>query len=184
MTYDRSALAALVQQEAVAFGDFTLASGKKSHFYIDCRRVTLSARGTGLIGPGLLPLLEQYQIDVVGGLTLGADPVVSAVLAAADQAGLPLRGCLARKVAKDHGTGRRVEGPMKQGDRVLVVDDVATSGGSCVQAIEAINAEGGQVVAVAVVLDRLAGAQELFAKMDLPLHSLLTVNDLNLEAPA
>ncbi|MGL4461314.1 MAG: orotate phosphoribosyltransferase [Planctomycetia bacterium] len=178
--YDRAALIDLLKREAVMFGDFTLASGRKSNTYIDCRRVTLSAAGAALVGAGLLELLADLEYDAVGGLTLGADPILSAMLTIAGTEGRPLRGFIARKQAKDHGAGKLVEGPIRAGDRVVVVDDVATSGGSCFLAIEAAEAVGAKVAAVAVVLDRLSGAADAFAARGYPFRALCTTIDLGL----
>jgi orotate phosphoribosyltransferase len=180
MHYDRERLLALVKQDALQFGDFTLASGKKSNFYIDCRNVTLSAEGAALIGAGLFDLFERESIDAVGGLTMGADPVLSAVLTVAGIRGRPLRGFIVRKEGKQHGAGKLVEGPIRSGDRVAVVEDVTTTGGSALQAVAAVEAIGAKTVCVATVLDRLAGAKEAFAEKGIPFLSLLTLSDLGI----
>jgi orotate phosphoribosyltransferase len=179
-SYDRRALLDIVRRDALQFGDFTLASGQKSKFYIDCRNVTLSAAGAALIGAGMLELMAEFEADAVGGLTMGADPVVGAVLTSAGARGVPLRGFLVRKEAKTHGAGKLVEGPLKSGDRAVIVEDVTTTGGSCWKAIEAAEAAGAKVAGVATVLDRLAGAGDAFAARGLPFKSLLTLRDLGL----
>src|SRR5688500_12492771 len=119
---------------------FTLASGRTSHYYVDGRRVTLSAEGAALIGAGVLDLLADLpDVSALGGLTLGADPIVGATLAVAGARGLhDWRGFLVRKEAKAHGTGQLVEGPLQPGSRVVIVDDVATTGGSSLQAVAAV----------------------------------------------
>ncbi len=134
----RERLIELLQREALKLGTFTLASGRTSHYYIDGRKVTLSAEGSALIGAGVLECLASHpEVQAVGGLTLGADPIVGATLALAGGAGLgQLRGFLVRKEAKSHGTGSRVEGPLEPGSTVAIVDDVATTGGSSLQAVE------------------------------------------------
>jgi len=180
MEYDRDRLLALVKRDALQFGDFTLASGKKSSFYIDCRNVTLSSEGASLIGSGLLDLFVKESIDAVGGLTMGADPVLSAVLTIAGLRGRPLRGFIVRKEAKQHGAGKLIEGPIRSGDRVAVVEDVTTTGGSALQAVAAVEAIGAKTVCVATVLDRLAGAKEAFAEKKIPFLSLLTLIDLGI----
>ena len=131
----------------------------------------------------MLDLLAAHpEVAAIGGLTLGADPIVGATLALAPAHGRPdLRGFLVRKQAKAHGTGNLVEGPLEPGSTVAIVDDVATTGGSSLQAIEAVQAMGCKVALVAVVLDRLEGASQAFASRGIPFHSLLTIRDLGVE---
>src|SRR3954471_21738886 len=140
--FDRAQLIALLQRDALKTGTFTLASGRTSHYYVDGRRVTLSAEGAALIGAGVLDLLADLpDVTAVGGLTLGADPIVGATLAVAGARGLiHWRGFLVRKEAKAHGTGQLVEGPLERGTVVAIVDDVATTGGSSLQAVTAVEA--------------------------------------------
>ena len=180
MRYERDELLALMKRDALKFGDFTLASGAKSRFYIDARQVALSARGAALIGAGVLAILDEIPCDAVGGLTLGADPVLAAALALAGAAGRPLRGFIVRKEAKQHGTGQRVEGPLRAGDRVCIVEDVTTTGGSAAEAIIAAKAAGATIACVVTVLDRGAGAAALFAAEGIPFRPLLTLADLSL----
>jgi orotate phosphoribosyltransferase len=179
-TSRRERLIELLKREALKLGTFTLASGRTSHYYIDGRKVTLSAEGAALIGAGVLDCLAEYPaVQAVGGLTLGADPIVGATLAQAGTAGRgELRGFLVRKEAKGHGTGRLVEGPLEPGSTVAILDDVATTGGSSLQAVDAVEAMGCRVAVVIVVLDRLEGAAAAFAARNLPFRSLLTIRDL------
>jgi orotate phosphoribosyltransferase len=172
-----------LQREALKRGTFTLASGRTSHYYVDGRKVTLSAEGAALIGAGVLELIAgRPEVAAVGGLTLGADPIVGATLALASLSGRnQLRGFLVRKEAKTHGTGNLVEGPLEPGSVVAIVDDVATTGGSSLQAATAVEAMGCKVGLVVVVLDRLEGAAEAFAARGLPFFSLLTIRDLGVE---
>jgi orotate phosphoribosyltransferase len=181
--FDRERLIKLMQRDALKRGTFTLASGRTSHYYVDGRKLTLSAEGAALIGAGVLALLaEEFEVDAVGGLTMGADPIVGATLALASAAGLShLRGFLVRKEAKGHGTGKLVEGPLEPGSTVAIVDDVATTGGSSLQAVEAVQAMGCKVAVVIAVLDRLEGAAAAFAACGLPFRALLTIRDLGLE---
>lgn len=180
---ERSRLAKLLQGQALRLGAFTLASGRSSHYYIDGRKVTLSAAGAHLIALGVLNLLEAHpEVTAVGGLTMGADPIVGATLALAPSQGRPeLKGFLVRKQAKTHGTGNLVEGPLEPGSTVAIVDDVATTGGSSLQAIEAVEALGCTVALVAVVLDRLEGAAQAFESRGLRFRSLLDIRDLGVE---
>src|SRR5271157_232421 len=179
----RAQLVDLLKRDALQLGTFTLASGRSSHYYIDGRRVTLLAAGSQLIAVGMLDLLADYpEVTAVGGLTLGADPIVGATLALAAAHERPgLRGFLVRKQAKTHGTGNLVEGPLEPGSVVAIVDDVATTGGSSVQAIEAVEAMNCKVELVVVMLDRLEGAAAAFAARGVPFHPLLTIRDLGIE---
>jgi orotate phosphoribosyltransferase len=183
VSYQRERLIDLLVREGLKRGSFTLASGRTSHYYVDGRKVTLSAEGAVLIGAGVLErLAECPEVQAVGGLTLGADPIVGATLALAGIAGRSqLRGFLVRKEAKTHGTGRRVEGPLEPGSTVAILDDVATTGGSSLQAVAAVEAIGCKVALVIAVLDRLEGAAAAFAARGLPFHSLLTIRDLGVE---
>ncbi|MEA2632382.1 MAG: orotate phosphoribosyltransferase [Chloroflexota bacterium] len=181
--YDRSRLIALLKRDALKTGSFTLASGRSSHYYVDGRKVTLSAEGAALIGAGVLDLLdERPEVEAVGGLTLGADPIVGATLAVAGARGRDgLRGFLVRKEAKSHGTGNLVEGPLEPGATVAIVDDVATTGDSAFRAADAAAAMGCTVACVIVVLDRLEGAADAFASRGIVFRSLLTIRDLGVE---
>lgn len=181
--YDRDRLIAVLLRDAVRTGTFTLASGRSSHYYVDGRRVTLSAEGASLIAAGVLDALADLpEVAAVGGLTLGADPIVGATLALASSCGRPnLRGFLVRKQAKAHGTGQLVEGPLEPGDSVAIVDDVATTGGSSLQAIDAVEALGCRVARVIVVLDRLEGAAAAFAARGVDFRPLVTIRDLGIE---
>lgn len=181
--YDRDGLIRLLKRDALRTGEFTLASGRLSHYYVDGRKVTLSAEGAERIANGMLEILAHHpEVEAVGGLTMGADPIVGAILARAHEYGrADLRGFLVRKETKAHGTGKRVEGPVEKGATVAVIDDVATTGGSSLQAVDAIEAMGGTVSVVLAVLDRLEGAAEAFAARGLPFRVLLTIRDLGVE---
>ncbi len=179
----RRRLIELLKRDSLRLGSFTLASGRTSHYYIDGRKVTLSAEGAPLIAAGILDVIRREAgISAVGGLTLGADPIVGAVLGLAGSQGLSsLRGFLVRKQAKAHGTGNLVEGPLEPGSTVVIVDDVATTGGSSLQAVDAVEAIGCKVAMVIVVLDRLEGAVDAFAARGLRFNALLTIRDLGVE---
>lgn len=179
----RGRLVELLKRDALRLGSFTLASGRTSHYYVDGRKVTLSAEGAHLIGLGMLAVLESYpEVVALGGLTLGADPIVGATLAlAASHGRASLRGFLVRKAAKTHGTGNLVEGPLESGSTVAIVDDVATTGGSSFQAVEAVLELGCKVAVVTVVLDRLEGAAAAFQARGLSFRPLLSIRDLGVE---
>src|SRR5256885_11082891 len=133
--YDKAALMDLVRKLALQIGQFKLASGKISSYYLDCRKVTLDSAGANLIADGLLELLGDKLPDAVGGMAIGADPITAAIITVAGRTGIKLRGFIVRKEAKQHGTGRDVEGPVAAGDEVVIVEDVVTSGGSPLPAI-------------------------------------------------
>jgi orotate phosphoribosyltransferase len=179
--YDKQALIALVREKALEFGDFTLASGKKASFYLDCRQVTLDSTGANLIAHGMLELMGDPLPDAVGGMAIGADPITGAVITVAGQQGRPLRGFIVRKEAKAHGKGRDVEGPVRKGDRVVIVEDVVTTGGSSLLAIEKAEAAGLQVLGVLAIIDRLEGGAEAFAARGYSLQTLLTIRDFGIE---
>src|SRR5205814_3440081 len=145
----------LLRERSITHGDFTLASGRRSSFYIDARRTTMSGEGLVVIGAlGLARLAARgWAPDLVGGLTLGADPVAYAVAAAARAQGRPIDAFTVRKQAKTHGTGRRIEGCFTPGAAVVVVEDVITTGHSAREAIAAITAAGGRVIGVLAVVD-------------------------------
>ena len=181
MAYDRNGLITLVHEQALEFGDFTLASGKKASFYLDCRRVTLDSRGASLIAEGILELLQGQMPDAIGGMAIGADPITGAVITLAGQRGMRLKGFIVRKEAKSHGKGRDVEGPIQPGDSAIVVEDTVTTGGSSLAAIEKAEAAGLKIRGVVAVVDRLEGSAEAFAQRGYTLQSLLTVRDLGIK---
>jgi len=143
-------------------GQFTLASGRQSTLYIDARLTTMSPDGLSLIGPLALATLREasWEVDAVGGLTLGADPIAYAIAYASQIAGTPLRAFTVRKEAKEHGTKRVIEGPFQAGDRVAIIEDVITTGASALRAIDAVTAAGGKVVGVLALVDRQEGGRE------------------------
>jgi orotate phosphoribosyltransferase len=181
--YDRARLIALLKRDALRTGTFTLASGRTSHYYVDGRTVTLSAEGAAEVGAGILDLLHDLPgVAAIGGLTMGADPIVGAALAVAGAGVRPgLKGFLVRKEAKGHGTGQLVEGPVDPGMDVAIIEDVATTGGSALRAVDAAEALGCRVVRVIAVLDRLEGAAEAFAARGLDFLALVSIRDLGVE---
>ncbi|MEX0586043.1 MAG: orotate phosphoribosyltransferase [Pirellulales bacterium] len=182
--YDREALKALVHEKALKFGKFTLASGKHASYYLDCRQITLDASGARLIGEGMLDLLAEDLPDLVGGMAIGADPITAAILTLAGIRGLPLRGVMVRKEPKQHGTGKTVEGPFQHGESIVIVEDVVTTGGSSLLAIERCEAEGLRVKRVLAIIDRLEGGRAAFAARNCELTTLFTVRDFGIEPTA
>jgi orotate phosphoribosyltransferase len=158
VTDDRAALLEHIKTLAVVHGRVTLSSGREADYYIDLRRVTLAGAAAPLVGRVMLDTTRGLDYDVVGGLTLGADPVAGAMLHAAAAQGRTLDACVVRKQAKAHGLQRRIEGPDVAGRSVLVLEDTSTTGGSPLTAVEALREAGADVCAVAVVVDRGARA--------------------------
>ena len=181
-------LFALLAKRSARRGRFTLASGRESEFYIDCRLTTMSPEGLALVGPRGLAAIEDagWNVDSVGGLTLGADPVsyaiayASALRAAAGtrDARRPVRAFTVRKEAKQHGTGKLIEGPFRAGDRVAVIEDVITTGGSAKKAIAAVRAAGGEVVGVLALVDREEGGREAIEAEGVPVRALARASDI------
>jgi len=187
MSDDRDALIQYIRDEAVFHGDFTLTSGKKATYYVDLRRVSLDHRVAPLIGKVMLDLIAEFddadpaqRVDAVGGLTMGADPIASAILHQGAAAGLVYDAFVVRKEPKDHGRGRQVEGPDLAGRKVIVVEDTSTTGGSPLKAIEAVRKVGGEVVAVAVVVDRATGAKEIIEAAGVQYRAAISLDDLGL----
>ena len=179
-------LVAMLAERSARRGDFTLASGRRSTLYVDARLTTMSPDGLALIGPIALAAIDRagWDVDAVGGLTLGADPVSYAIAYASALAGRPVRAFTVRKEAKQHGTGRLIEGPFRSGDRVVVVEDVITTGGSALRAVEAIRAAGGTVVGVLAVVDREEGGREAIEGAGLPVVALARATDIVARMPA
>jgi orotate phosphoribosyltransferase len=177
---DHRTLVALLAERSAKRGEFTLASGKRSTFYIDARLTTMSPEGLSIIGPLALSVLQQtgWKVDAIGGLTLGADPISYAISYASAQAGHPLRAFTVRKEAKTHGTGKLLEGPFKKGDRVAVIEDVLTTGGSALRAIDAVRAAAGTVVGVLALVDREEGGRPAIEETGVPVVALTTANQI------
>ena len=153
----KSDLIEQIKQKAVVHGKVILSSGKEADYYVDLRRVTLDAVAAPLVGQAMLEATKEFEYEAVGGLTLGADPVATAMMHEAKKQGRVLNSFVVRKEGKAHGLQRRIEGPDVKGKRVLAVEDTSTTGGSVLTAVEALNEAGAIVVGVAVVVDRGAG---------------------------
>ncbi|WP_433053974.1 orotate phosphoribosyltransferase [Dactylosporangium sp. CS-033363] len=174
---DRDDLLKLVRDLAVVNGRVTLSSGQVADWYVDLRRLTLHHAGAPLVGRVLLDLVDDWEFDAVGGLTLGADPVATAMLhAAAARGGRPLDAFVVRKSDKAHGLQRRVEGPDVAGRRVLAVEDTSTTGGSVLTAVDALREAGADVVGCAVIVDR--GAEKAVRAAGLSYRSAFSLADL------
>lgn len=175
----RERLLDLFVERSFRLGDFTLASGRKSDFYIDCRVTTMHAEGQVLLGRvGFEALSEAgWSPDVIGGLTMGADPIAYAIAGESFRRGQPVHAFSVRKQAKRHGTGRRVEGCFESGARVVVVEDVITSGGSALQACEAVEAEQGTILGVLAVVDRQEGGADAIRAGGYDVHAVFGVDE-------
>ena len=176
----RRQLIELLAQRSARRGNFTLASGKQSSFYIDARLTTMSPEGLSAIGPVALGLIRErgWDPDSVGGLTLGADPVSYAISYASAGTPRPIRAFTVRKEAKGHGTGKLIEGPFSSTDRVVVVEDVITTGGSALKAVEALRAAGATIVGVLAVVDREEGGREAIEAAGLQVASIARVSEI------
>lgn len=177
-------LEGLLQERSIRRGDFVLASGQRSSYYIDCRLTTMSAQGQVVIGAlGLEAIRARgWAPDAIGGLTMGADPVAYAVAAASAQRPPIIDAFSVRKEAKTHGTGKLIEGNFREGARVVVVEDVITSGGSALQAIEAVKAAGGIVLGVLAIVDREQGGREKLEAEGMQVVALTTASRLGLRS--
>ena len=180
MTDDRAQLLELIRRDAVVHGRVTLSSGRQADYYVDLRRITLAAAAAPLVGRVMLETTAGLEYDAVGGLTLGADPVATAMLHAAAAQGRGLDAFVVRKEGKAHGLQRRIEGPDVAGRRVLAVEDTSTTGGSVLAAVSALREAGADVVGVAVIVDRATGAAEKVAAEGLPYVFAYGLDDLDL----
>lgn len=182
----RRRLIELLAARSARRGNFTLASGKHSSFYIDARLTTMSPEGLSAIGPvGLAMIRERgWNPDSVGGLTLGADPVSYAISYASAGEAQPIRAFTVRKEAKSHGTGKLIEGPFDASDRVVVIEDVITTGGSALRAIEALRTAGATILGVLAVVDREEGGREAIEATGIPVASIARVSEILPLVPA
>ncbi len=179
-TNNMATLKQLLTERSVKRGSFTLASGKQSDIYIDARLTTMSPDGMVIIGElGLAAIRTRgWNPDSIGGLTMGADPVSFAISHTSAIQGLPVRAFSVRKEAKTHGTGNQIEGPFGKGDRVVVIEDVITTGKSAIHAIDAIEASGGDILGVLAVVDRQDGGREAIRTRGYDTIVLTTISEL------
>lgn len=178
MSDARSRLREEILKKAVVHGKVILSSGKEADYYVDLRRITLDSVAAPLVGEVMLDLTKDLDFEAVGGLTLGADPVATAMMHVAAQQGRKLDSFVVRKSEKAHGLQRRIEGPDVRGKRVLAVEDTSTTGGSVLTAVEALKDEGAIVVGVAVIVER--GAKSLIEREGLEYRNVFSLPDLGL----
>jgi orotate phosphoribosyltransferase len=183
---DRGTLVRLLAQRSVRRGRFTLASGRESSHYVDARLTTMSPEGLAVIGPLALQAIRErgWAVDAVGGLTLGADPIAYATALASVTAPPLVRAFTVRKEAKQHGTGRLIEGPMREGDRVVVIEDVITTGGSALRAAEAVQRAGAIVSGILALVDREEDGRGIIEAQGFQVICLATLSELLDQAPA
>jgi orotate phosphoribosyltransferase len=180
---DKPRLVELIKELAVVHGKVTLSSGIEADYYVDLRRATLHHEAAPLIGKVMLDLIDSANlghIDAVGGLTMGADPVATAILHQASARGRVLNAFVVRKQAKQHGMGRQVEGPDVKGKNVVVLEDTSTTGASPLTAAEALVNAGANVLAIATVVDRNTGAKEAIESKGFRYYSAISLSDLGL----
>ena len=181
VTSPRERLLEVIRAKAIVHGRVTLSSGKQADYYVDLRRITLDGEAAPLVGQVMRQLTADLAFDAVGGLTLGADPVATAMLHAAAAAGERLDAFVVRKAGKAHGLQQRIEGPTIEGRRVLVVEDTTTTGASPLEAVSAAREAGAEVVAVATIADRATGAGErLEAEAGVPYLFVYSLEELGL----
>ena len=175
----KARLLALLKRDALKRGKFVLSSGKTSNYYLDGRIITLTPEGAYLVAAIILELIKNKGIDAIGGPTLGADPIVGAIAALSHINKIAVKTFIVRKGAKEHGMQRQIEGPaLKKGDKVILVDDVATTGGSLIEAREALDKIGVRVEKAIVIVDRQEGAKENLTQAGIKLESIFTIEDL------
>ena len=178
-------LLSILAERSARRGQFTLASGRQSTLYIDARLTTMSPDGLALIGPLALAALNEvdWHVHAIGGLTLGADPISYAIAYASADTASPLRAFTVRKEAKAHGTGRLIEGPFRERDRVAIIEDVITTGGSALRAVDAVRAAGGAVAGVLALVDREEGGRDALVSAGLSVVTLVRASDIVARLP-
>jgi len=178
---EKKTLLQIIRERALFHQPVRLSSGKESSYYVDGKQVTLSSEGSYLIARQIFEIVKKESVDAIGGPTIGADPIVGAVLFLSYLENFPLKGFIVRKEPKKHGMQRYIEGPaLKEGSRVAIIDDVVTTGESVLRAARAAEEAGGKVVKVIAIVDRLEGARERLESCGFKFTSLFTKHDLNL----
>lgn len=178
MTTSRTKLVELVANHSYIRGDFKLSSGRESRFYLDAKQVTYRPKGARWVGEAVLEQVQNYDAVAVGGLTMGADPIVTSAVLMSDLKGSPISGFVVRKEAKRHGLQKWIEGMDPKGHRVVIVDDVVTSGGSVLTAVDRARAAGADVAAVVCLVDREQGGADCIRKTGIDFIALCSISEV------
>jgi orotate phosphoribosyltransferase len=176
--HDHQILVRLLASRAYREGEFTLSSGRKSNFYLDAKQVTYDPEGIRLVGAAVYSLIAPYGVQAVGGLTMGADAIVAGVVFVSGERGTPIPGFIVRKEVKQHGLQKRIEGVFPPGARVAVVEDVLTSGGSALRAVDAVREAGGEVAVVVALVDRQEGGAAAIEREGIPFRAVTTITEI------
>lgn len=177
----KAELSDLLKQEALKKGNFVLSSGKTSTYYLDGRVITLSPKGAYLAASIILDMIKDKGAQAIGGPTLGADPIVGAIACLSHINNVPINTFIVRKAAKEHGAGRQVEGPaIKKGSKVILIDDVATTGKALIEAKQALDCLGVIVIEALTIVDRCEGAEENLKKAGIKLKSIFKISELGI----
>ena len=175
---EKAQLLELIKKHALRLGAHQLSSGKKSDYYIDGKMVTLHAEGISLVARIIFRMIQEMEVDAIGGMTMGADPIAAAVAYESFKQGQPINAFIVRKEVKKHGTQKFIEGPLQKNSRVVIVDDVVTTGNSLVNSIQKVKEEGCKVVAVIALVDRLEGAREAVESQNCQFSPIFTRDDI------
>ena len=178
--YDEKRLIDLVHRLSLKTGNFTLASGRQASYYLDCRKLTLNGEGANLVATGMLDRMAGDLPDAVGGMAIGADPITASIITVGFQQGFDIAGFIVRRQAKSHGTGQQIEGPIRAGQSAVIVEDVVTTGGSCLDAIKIAREFGLDVDRAIAIIDRNEGAAPRFADIGVQFQSLLNIEMLGI----
>lgn len=178
----RDRLGEIIKERSLQFGDFVLRSGKRSNFFLDGKGTTLNAEGAALVGEVMFDLIRDLDVDAVGGLTLGADPIATAISIESWRQGRPVDAFIVRKETKGHGMGDRIAGVLKPGSRVVIVEDTVTTGSAIQAAIDAVREAGHSIVKIVAIVDRGAGAAENFAGQGYEYGWVFSLADLGVNA--
>lgn len=178
MDLKRTKLLEILKKKSVSYGNFTLSSGKKSFYYVDAKLSTYDAEGINLMGKAFYEMVEKSDVTAIGGLTMGADPIVISTIITALNNGRIVKGFSIRKEAKAHGKRKQIEGCIDKSDQVVIIDDVMTTGNSTIKAIKAVEEFGAKIISVISLVDRCEGGKENIGKLGYKVNSIFKISDL------